>query len=108
VDIESDQFAIQGIAIEADGNPFDYRVRWPDMTWSDWATAPVFAGTRGRSIELTGIAIRLREPAGQDHSLRVIGRFAGRDGLIRKAGGDDCTSETNAPLCGFQIILERL
>ena len=107
VDLGADRFAIQGLAIDLDEDVLEYRVRWPDATWSDWTGTGTYAGTRGRAIELTGFAIRLRPAARLKYGLRAIGKFAGGEELISVGDGEECTTATGARLRGLQVDLTR-
>ena len=105
IDLGFDRFALQGLAVEADADGLEYRVRGPDGVWSEWIAAPGFAGTRGRALELTGIAFRLREGTGAGGRLRTIARFAGHDRLVEVGPGEDCVppAGADAPLSAVQV-----
>lgn len=106
VNLESDEFAIQGIAIDCgEEECFEYRVRWPDNSWSDWFQSSNFVGTRGRSKLLTGVTVRLRGNAKDRFVLRTFGRFAGSEYPVEVSDGQDCVSSSGQPLCGIQIEL---
>jgi hypothetical protein len=110
VNLGSDELAIQGIAIySSEEEILEYRVRWPDKSWSDWSQGSTFVGTRGQSKLLTGVTIRLRKNAKDRFALRTFARFAGSENPVEASDGQDCTSLSEGPLCGIQIELaERL
>jgi len=107
VNLPSDAHAFQGVAIESTEDVLEYRVRWPDQTWSEWAPTNTFVGTRGQAKLLSGVTIRLREDAKDRYALRTIGRFAEMVEHINAGDGEDCASATGDPLCGLQIELTR-
>ena len=105
VDLGFDRFALQGLALEAERDGLEYRVRGPDGLWSEWVAAPAFAGVRGRGLELTGVAVRLREDIAGPRGLRVIARFAGSAELVEARQGEDCVAPDGAlaPLTALQV-----
>jgi hypothetical protein len=106
VNLGSDEFAIQGIAIySSEEDSFEYRVRWPDNSWSDWSQGSSFVGTRGQSKLLTGVTIQLGKNAKDRFTLRTFGRFAGSENPVEALDGEDCVSLSGRPLCGIQIEL---
>jgi len=107
VNLASERFAFQGIAIETTQNLIEYRVRSADGTWSGWVGGNRFAGKRGESKLLTGVAIRLCSADRPYYDLRVSCRFKGSEDALTVASGEDCTSPYGAALCGLQIQLLR-
>jgi len=109
VDLGSDRFALQGLAIETEAEPLEYRVRGPDGTWSPWVAAPGFAGTRGRALELTGVAFRLLDGARDRYTLRVTARYTGHTDLVVALDGEDCLPPPGAAssLRAIQVELTR-
>ena len=85
----------------------EYRVRFPDQSWSEWAHGGAFAGTRGRALALTGFCVRLREGADAHYALRAFGRFVGHEAIVEAAAGEVCIASEGGPLRGVQIDLSR-
>jgi hypothetical protein len=108
VNFDSEEFAFQGISIDAEENVLEYRVRGPDGSWSDWSPNNSFVGTRGESKLLTGITIRLKSTAKHRFALRVFGRFVGAEYPVEVSEGHDCMSLSGSALCGIQIKLAEL
>jgi len=99
---------LQGFLIEAPHSALDYRVRFADLTWSDWTPSGEFAGTRGKSRIIHGFTVRLAEHAGPNYSLRYAGLFADTDAPVLARSNEDCVSPTGGPLIGIQIFLIEL
>ena len=104
VDEGGDRFTIQGIELESELRAVEYRVRFPDGTWSEWVGEGKFAGTRGQSLALAGITVRLTEGLGDRYELAVIGLFVGGAKVVARAG-EDCVAPNGANLRGLQLIL---
>jgi hypothetical protein len=107
VDLGKDLHTLQGLAAEDADFSLEYRVRGPDHVWGPWLTAPEYAGTRGRALLLTGVAVRLRETAKGKYTLRTFGRFVGSPTVVIAADGEDCVAPDGADLRGVQIELMR-
>ena len=105
VDLGSDPYTIQGFSIDAPESAVEYRVRYPDLSWSEWTQRGVFAGTRGRSIPVTGFSARLREGMSEKYALSAFGRFVGVETPLEAKDGEDCVSAAAEPLRGLQIDL---
>jgi len=105
VDLGADSFTIQGFLIDAPDDALEYRVGYPDQSWSEWTQRGAFAGTRGRAIAVTGFTARLREGVSEKYALRAFGRFVGAEAPIEATDGQDCVSASGAPLRGVQIDL---
>lgn len=103
VDEEDDRYTIQGLSIKTELRALQYRVRFPDGTWSDWVHEGVFVGTRGKSLAITGFSARLGE-AGR---LEVRGLFVGGVS-VDVSEGQECIAPNDAPLRGLQIVLRSL
>ena len=107
IDLGQNIFTLQGLALGAEDDVLECRVRWPDLVWSEWASGEQFAGTRGQGSLLTGLAIRIRESERSRYALRVTARFADSEALVASGDGEDCVSAKSAPLCGLQVDLKR-
>ena len=104
VDEGGDQFTIQGLELETELRALEYRVRFPDGTWSEWVGEGKFVGTRGQSLALAGISVRLGAGLNDLHQLAVIGLFVGGAMVVARAG-EDCVAPSGANLRGLQLIL---
>jgi Clostridial hydrophobic W len=100
-----DKNVFQGIAIDCPDEIFEYRVRYPDGTWSTWTQRGNFAGTRGQSKPLTGFTIRLLGSTKERYGLCAVGRFAGSGDPVEVADGQDCLTKSGGELCGIQVLL---
>ena len=107
IDLGRDLNTFQGIVLNDSELALEYRVLGPDRVWGPWVPSPEFAGTRGRSQLLYGVAVRLRETAKDKFALRVIGRFVGADDLVFAGDGEDCVAANGGELRGLQVELTR-
>lgn len=107
VNFGADANSLQGLALTGPDGALEYRVRWPDGSWSDWARQG-FLGTRGRALLLTGVAVRLTEEARPCFELKLAARFAGSAEAVAAASGEDCIGDASAALCALQIDLAPL
>lgn len=108
IDLGDDRLTIQGFALDSERGALEYRVRYPNLTWGEWLPEGQMAGSRGRSIPLTGFAVRLREAARAGFKLRAFGRFVGEAAAIESGDGEDCVSPNNRELRGLQIEMTPL
>ena len=100
------RFTLQGLMVQSEFASLEYRVRYPDATWSDWTAEGQFAGTRGVALPITGFATRLREGAEERFEVRNYGKFVG--GAVAESGdGEDCIAPASEPLRGVQIVLAK-
>ena len=101
---------IQGFAISGNSELQDqirYRGRWPDGSWTDWASGNDFVGSRGRGIPLTGYAVEISRPLKEQLDLDAVGSFSAGGDIVTVGNGEDCvSSQPGACLCGMQIILK--
>ena len=107
VDLGSNELSLQGFSLLSGEELLEYRVRWPDESWSDWSQSNRFAGTRGQSKHLTGVTIRLRKSAKDRYTLRTFCRFARSENPVEVSDGQDCISLSGAALCGIQVVLKE-
>jgi hypothetical protein len=105
VDYGSDRFTMQGFAIDVEDNALEYRVRFPDNTWSEWTQDGRYAGTRGKAIPVTGFTVRSRDVERPKYSVRAYGRFVGEEKAVAVADGEDCVAPNGAALRGIQVEL---
>jgi hypothetical protein len=104
VDEGADTFTIQGFALQSEIGAVEYRVRFPNGTWSDWVDEGKFAGTRGQSLPISGFSARLNERAQDRFELRLHGLFVG-GAKVEARGGEDCVAAKGAELRGLQVTL---
>jgi hypothetical protein len=107
VNLPSNIFSFQAVALESNSDILEYRVRGPDQSWSDWAPTNTLLGTRGQARLLTGVSVRLKPESRELYGLRVVGRFVDGAKLVEVADGEDCVSATGAALCGLQVELTK-
>jgi hypothetical protein len=107
VNLGSHTATFQGIAIESQDGALEYRVRYTDGSWSDWAQRGSFVGTRGQAKSLTGFTLRLRDSSRDRHNLCAFGLFVGSQDPIEVSDGQDCVSASGEELCGIQIELTK-
>ncbi len=104
VDEGADAYTIQGFALQSEIGAVEYRVRFPNGSWSDWVGESTFAGTRGQSIPITGFTVRLPEAMRDRFELGVHGLFVG--GIqVEARDGEDCVAAKGAELRGLQVTL---
>jgi hypothetical protein len=104
VDEGADVYTIQGLALETQTRALEYRVRFPDGTWSEWASEGGFAGTRGQSLPITGFSARLPESHRDRFEVQVRGVFVGGVAVDAR-GGADCVAPTGERMRGVQVII---
>jgi hypothetical protein len=104
VDEGADQYTIQGFALESEIGAVEYRVRFPDGTWSDWVGEGVFAGTRGHALPLTGFSARVADRLKDRFGVIAHGLFVG-GAKVEKLSGEDCVTPSAAHLRGLQVIV---
>jgi hypothetical protein len=107
VNLASERFAFQGIAIETAQNLVECRVQSADGVWSEWVDGNRFAGKRGESKLITGVSIRLCGAEKAHHDLTFFCRFKGSEGPVICQNGEACVSPSGGPLCGLQVQLSR-
>ena len=104
VDEGADRFTIQGLQMDSQTGALEYRVRFPDGVWSDWAPEGVFAGTRGLARPITGVCVRVAAALAEAFALEVRGLFVGGVAVDAR-GGENCVAPTDAELRGLQVTL---
>ena len=104
VDEGADTFTIQGFALESETGGVEYRVRFPDGTWSDWVGEGKFAGTRGQALPVTGFSARMVERLRDRYDVMMCGKFVG-GARVEKSAGEDCVASFGAELRGLQVIV---
>jgi len=98
-------FEIQGISISSELNALEYRVQYQDGHWGDWVAEGVFAGTRGRSEALKGVAARVKASLAKKFSVRTTCAFAGVKRPKEAVDGGAVTTEAGHALTSIQIDL---
>ena len=108
VDSGSDLQTVQGFEIDVGDKAIEFRVRYPDNSWSDWTLDGRFAGTRGKALPVTGFSVRSREGEQAKYKIRAFGRFVGQPRPAEAGDGEDCVSRSGALLRGLQVeLIER-
>ena len=102
VDEGADIYTIQGLALESEVDALEYRVRFPDGTWSDWVGEGGFAGTRGQSLPVSGVCLRIAEALHDRYVLEVRGLFVGGV-AVDVSAGEPCVALSGADLRGLQV-----
>jgi hypothetical protein len=100
---------IQGFVIFGEDSlsgEVEYRARRADGTWMGWVRCGQYAGTKGKSQDLTGFSARLSGLSEKTYNLELVGLFRGQTVAVVVGGGGDCVSQTNAnPLYGMQLVI---
>ncbi len=108
VDSGSDLQTVQGFAIDVGDNALEFRVRFPDNSWSEWILDGRYAGTRGKALPVTGFTVRSLEGERAKYRVRAFGRFVGESKPVEAGDGEDCVSRSGALLRGIQVeLVER-
>jgi hypothetical protein len=104
-----DNLNIQGFTIFADDSisrDLQYRVRLADGKWTEWIDCDSFAGTTGRSLNLTGFSARLVNVSKDNYTLELAGQFRGSAAVVKVSDGQDCVPPTGlSQLYGMQITI---
>ena len=100
VDEGADRFTIQGLQMETEIGALEFRVRFPDGSWSVWTPEGGFAGTRGQSRPITGVSVR----AAERYLVELRGLFVGGV-AVDVRGGEACVAPSGAELRGLQVTL---
>jgi hypothetical protein len=104
VDEGADVYTIQGLALESEIAALEYRVRFPDGTWGDWVNEPGFAGTRGQSLPISGVCVRVAERLSARYALEIRGLFVGGV-AVDVGGGEACVAPSGSELRGLQVTI---
>lgn len=106
-----DDVSIQGFVIYCDnsiGADLEYRARLANGVWTDWVGCGHFAGTMGKSQDLSGFSARLSGPSEKTYDIDLAGLFREQANTVLITGGGDCVSKAGAnPLYGMQLILQH-
>jgi hypothetical protein len=104
VDEGSDAFTVQGLALESEIAALEHRVRFPDGTWSEWVDENGFAGTRGQSLPVSGVCVRIAERLRHRFDLEIRGLFVGGV-AVDVSAGEPCVAPSGADLRGLQVTI---
>jgi hypothetical protein len=104
VDEGADIFTVQGLALESEIAALEYRVRFPDGAWGEWVDEGGFAGTRGQSLPISGVCVRVAERLRDRFDLEIRGLFVGGVAVDASAG-EPCVAPSGADLRGLQVTL---
>ena len=84
-----------------------YRGRQQNGSWTDWVRGNEFAGSRGKSIPLTGYEVEMTGRLNEQFDLHAVGAFSPGRGLVTVGNGVPCVPEQHgAALRGMQIIVK--
>jgi hypothetical protein len=85
-----------------------YRARLQDGSWTNWATDGGFVGTKGKSSNLSGFAIRFDKDFADTHDIRILGAFTNHPTIVEVAPGEDCVLPgATASLRAMQVMVTR-
>ncbi len=73
---------------------------------SPWAEGGQFCGSRGMSLPILGLCVRLRGASAETHKVRILATFVDGTAIGPVEGGEACEAPSLAALEAFQISLE--
>jgi len=92
---------IQGLSIGSDLGVLQYKAMGSDGVWTDWVDEGTFAGTRGKSQTLGGLAVRVKDQ--RTYTVRTTCRFGDGETLTTAVDGEECRPASGGPLCAVQV-----
>jgi hypothetical protein len=102
--------AIEGFSVLAGGGIDPEDIEYQAILGSDWTTPwysnGEFCGSRGLSLPLLGVRIRLRGETAKSHALSYWGSFVGVGEVGPIEGGAVCGG-SGAPLEALRVVLKR-
>jgi hypothetical protein len=104
VDEGADVFTIQGLSIESEIAALEYRIRFPDGSWGDWVDEGGFAGTRGQSLPISGVCVRVADRLRNRFALEIRGLFVGGV-AVDVSAGEACVAPSGAAMRGVQVTV---
>ncbi len=75
---------------------------------SPWSEGGQFCGSRGMSLPILGLRVRLRGAAAKTHKLSVSASFVDGTEVGPVSDGEACEAPSLSPLEAFQVMLEPL
>ncbi len=75
---------------------------------SPWSEAGQFCGSRGMSLPILGLSVRLRGETAKTHRLVVSATFVDGASAGPMGDGEACEAPTLAALEAFEVVLEKL
>ncbi len=75
---------------------------------SPWSEGGQFCGSRGMSLPILGLRVRLRGAAAKTHKLSVAASFVDGTQVGPVSDGEVCEAPSLSPLEAFQVMLEPL
>ena len=75
---------------------------------SPWSEGGQFCGSRGMSLPILGLRVRLRGAAAKTHKLSVSASFVDGTQVGPVPDGEACEAPSLSPLEAFQVMLEPL
>lgn len=101
---------IEGFGLQpADGVPasdLEYQAVLGRGWLSPWSAGGQFCGSRGMSLPILGLRVRLRGPSAETHSLTVSATFVDGTEVGPVMGGEACEAPSLAALEAFRVTLE--
>jgi hypothetical protein len=96
---------IQGFLINSHLGVLQYRAMSLDGVWTDWLDEGQFAGSRGKTQYLGGLAVRVKGSKEGALEVRTVARFVGNETPVVAVDGAACRSVEGRPICAFQVDL---
>ncbi|WP_284946760.1 hypothetical protein [Acidisoma cladoniae] len=104
---DSGRSFVQGFMISGPAaleNLVRYRARLAYGTWTAWAHANIFVGTRAVQTDLTGLSVELVGDLRAKYDLIVAAAFSGSNDIVVAGSGEDCVSTPQSFLRGIQLM----
>jgi len=102
--------AVEGFAVTPSGPLAPSDIEYQAVLGADWTTPWLpggeFCGSRGLSLALLGVRIRLVGEAAKTYSCRIWGRFIGAGEAGPFADGEVCVNN-HAPLEGLRVVIVK-
>ncbi len=101
---------IEGFGVApADGVPLsdiEYQAVLGRGWLSPWSEGGQFCGSRGMSLPILGLRVRLRGASAETHQVTLSATFVDGTRIGPVAGGDPCEAPSLAALEAFQVVIE--
>lgn len=100
---------IEGFALRPAAVPpedVEYQAVLGRSWMSPWSTGGEFCGSRGMSLPILGLCVRLRGASAETHRVAVSATFVDGTAAGPVADGEACEAESLAALEAFQVAIE--